>query len=524
MKVKKLIKKVWTTRFIFLSFILILVFSQFMLQYQEDIWPKMYMLIALIAGILVLLFADLNDPKAIARNTFVIIFFLGIANALIMPVRQNLDENTHYYFALQLADGKARIQTDEMNYLMVSPDFLAVTKMPSKPEYNNKENTNLYTKQFLELESIPADYHHESVSPGKFNNPAYLPSALGIKIGRIISNKLYISYYMGRIFNLVFYALLAYIAIKRSKIYKKQLFLLATIPYALWIPAGFSYDSLYYGLILLVFSQLTNFLIADSKISGRQLLCYEMTCLFLIFCKAPMIVLAALPLFIPKENFAFKKVKLKIFCVGGGVAILGGIWLVQESILQALGKIANNPSIQTLPNPNVERMSYFFEHPLYSLGVALRSLSDIVTTIIMSIEEPQPYFIDTKTLNSINLFVFATLFVIILVAFQQKVSKSVKISLIVIITFVTFAVFYAISGDHRVFTIGDLHISGVQGRYHYYILVALPLLLADRIQVGLNSLGVRIDTLDQERITINLVNSMLLLNFLNTAIAVFGYL
>ncbi|MDT2756588.1 DUF2142 domain-containing protein [Enterococcus asini] len=522
--IKNSVKRIWASRFIFLSFILMLVFSQFLLQYREDVWPKMYMLIALVAGVLVLLFANLKNPKAIARNTFVLIAFLGIANSLIMPIRQNLDENTHYYYALQIADGKARIQTDEMNYLMVSPDFLAITKLPSKPGYGSPENTNLYTKEFLELDSLPADYSYKAVSPGKFNNPAYLPSALGIKVGRLISDKLFVSYYMGRIFNLIFYALLAYLAVKRSQIYKKQLFLMATIPYALWIPAGYSYDSLYYGLILLVFAQLTNFLDKNSKATIKQLILYELTCLLLIFCKAPVIVLAALPIFLPKETFDINKARLKIFCMGGIVALIGGTWLLQESILRLLGSIVDNPNVEIFSNPNVNRMGYFIAHPFYSLGVLIRSFFDMIATTTLSVEVPQPFFISAKALSSINLFIFTILILLVIMAFHEKVTPVFKISLSVIIVFIAVAVIYAISGDSRVFSIGDLYVAGVQGRYHYYILVALPLLFADKVRGALGSLGVMADTLNQEKLTTCLMTTMLILNFLNTAIAVFGYL
>lgn len=521
---KKMINRIWEVRFVFLSFILLLFFCQFMLQYREAIWPKLYMLIALIAGGLALLFSKLNDPKAIARNTFVIISFLGIANSLILPVRQNLDENTHYYYALQIADGKARIQTDEMNYLMVSPDFLAITKLPSKPGYQSKENTNLYTKEFLELDSIPADYTYKAVSPGKFNNPAYIPSAMGIKVGRLISDKLFVSYYMGRIFNLIFYALIAFLAVKHSKKYKKQLFLLATIPYALWIPAGYSYDSLYYGLILLVFSQLVNFLSKSTKTNARQLIVYEITCFLLVFCKAPMILLAAVPLFLPTENYYGKNIKFKVFFMGILVALASGLWLFQEAILRYFNQIIDNPNIQIVTNPNVNRMTYFISHPLYAFEVFIRSFSDMIATTTLSVEVPQPFFISAKTLSSINLFVFTSLFLLVILAFNEVVPRSLKLVLTSVLVIIATAVIYAISGDSRVFTIGDLYVEGVQGRYHYYILATLPILFANKFRSGLNSTGILVNTIDQEKIAVVLMKTVLILNFLNTAIAVFGYL
>lgn len=522
--VKNYLKDVMANKYILVAFMLMLILGQFLLQYREDEWPKLYILIVFTAGVLVLLLCKLDDTDEIARNTFIIIAFLGIANALILPVRQDLDENTHYYHALQIADGKMRIQTDEKNFLMVSPDFLAITKMPSKPEYQSPENTNLYSKEFLELKSLPSNYDSEWLSVGKFNNPVYIPSALGIKVGRLISDKLYISYYLGRIFNLIFYALLAYLAVKTSLNYKNHLFLMATIPYTLWITAGYNYDSLFYGLTLLVFSQLSNFLGNDKSITHLKLLLYEFTCLMLVFCKPPMIILAVLPFFLPEKYFAFSYVRAKVFLMSIGVAFLGGMWVIQETILKRLSLIVSNPNTLIVDNPNIDRLSYFVAHPLYTVGVIVRSFSDVIATIAFSIQNPQPFFINSETMGTLNFLVIITGFLLIFLTFQVKVPTILKRMMMVIVVFITIAVFYAISGDTRVFALGNLHVPGVQGRYHYYILVMLPLLFSEKIQMFCNGIGLSTEMINQKKVSTTLMKMMLLLNFLNTAVAVFGYL
>lgn len=46
-----------------IAFLAIMFFSQFTLQYRVALWPKLYILIGLVAGLLTLLFSRLNDPK-----------------------------------------------------------------------------------------------------------------------------------------------------------------------------------------------------------------------------------------------------------------------------------------------------------------------------------------------------------------------------------------------------------------------------------------------------------------------------
>ena len=244
--VKKGVQQLKENRFLIGLSFLILLIGQYTIDSQRrpSFWPKTYILLAVVVILLVGLLLSTNRMDKIAKNTFILIFLLGSLNSLILPIRRNLDENTHYYRVLQLSDGKVRSQTDERNFLMVSPDFLGITKLPSKGEAGSTTSTNLYTKDFLDLFNMKADYKLAYLNQGELNSPAYIPSAIGVKLGQLISNKVYISYYLGRIFNVLFYALLAFWAVKLSKYYQLQLFVMSLLPFVTWIVSGYNYDSL----------------------------------------------------------------------------------------------------------------------------------------------------------------------------------------------------------------------------------------------------------------------------------------
>ncbi|WP_427813877.1 DUF2142 domain-containing protein [Enterococcus sp. 22-H-5-01] len=505
--------------------IIIMLVSQFSLQYRAALWPKLYMLIALIAGILTLSFSRLSNPKKIARNAFVMIVFLGIANALILPVRQNLDENTHYYHALQVSDGKIRNQVDEKNFLMVSPDFLAITKLPSKPGYGSKINTNLYNKDFLALKNLPSEYKSEYVHVEGFNNPAYIPSALGIKFGQLISGKLAVSYYMGRIFNLIFYAILVFLAIKISKNYKIQLFAFGTLPYTLWITAGYSYDSSYYGLVLLVIAQFANFIDRTSSITMKKMIFYCFTCFLLVFCKAPMVLLAVLPLFLPKRFFKNIKTYISSFFAIGFSGVLGILWIGQNTLLTRLGLITKRAAEANMADADtISRLSYFINHPIYTLEVVLRSLSDVLATIMGSIQNPQPFLMKSETLSFINIVVFLFLLIVISLLFHSIVPKTAYLGILGIFSVVTLAVFYAISGDDRVFKLGDLNVSGVQGRYHFYILTMVPMFLSPVLNKVFKTFDGETLALNEEKLVLLIFKLVFITTWINTCVALFGYL
>lgn len=517
------LEEVWGNKKLIMVSLFFLLGAQFLLQYKQVLWPKLYMLLAVLAIFLLFTFCRLNNEKKIAWNAFILIIIFGSLNALILPIRQNLDENTHFFHALEMSDGKWRQQSTEEKYLEISPDFLAVTKLPSIPEYGSVENTNLYSKEFKNLAHIKSDYKPELLNPGTINNPAYVPSALGISLGKLISNKVFVYYYLGRIFNLLFFAIAAFFAINISKKYKIELFIIATIPYTLWICAGYSYDSLYYGLILLVLAQLSDFL-SEHAVSLRQILWYSLTCFLLVLCKAPTILLVFLPIFLPLKYYQSKNERIKAVIIMLISLILSFIWMIQGSIMNLFNKsyaISSSTGSSTIGG---DRLNYFMHHIKETIAVFLRSISDIIANIGQTISHPEPFFMRADTLGFINFSVFV--FFIALVGMKNKLFIPRKLfwGIIAIASIISLGTIYAITGDPRVFKVGDLHVSGVQGRYHYYLLGLCPILIkylmhsnkCEDVVTFLQSKSIMIDNL--------IVKTIFLVTVLNSTVALYGYL
>ena len=83
---------------------------------------------------------------------------------------------------------------------------------------------------------------------------------------------------------------------------------------------------------------------------------------------------------------------------------------------------------------------------------------------------------------------------------------------------------YAISGDSRVFKVGDLHIGGVQGRYHYYFLVCLPLLLSPIIKRKyLSEKMVALSAVDNQKVVTSVVNIVSFVTVVNTCVSLYAY-
>ncbi|AYG01570.1 DUF2142 domain-containing protein [Lactococcus allomyrinae] len=522
---KELLKNRWWM----LAFFLILILSQFAIQYRPLIIPKKYLFIVIVAMLLLFSLTRLREIKKLPLNTFLIIMILGTVNTLVLPVRQELDENTHFFYAVQIADGQFfKRDFNQMKFLQMSPNFLEITQLPSKPEYGSKTNTNLYSREFLRLKNQKNDYSHAGPITG-IANPVYYPSALGIALGRFISPYLFVSYYLGRVFNLLMYALLAFFAVKKSKRYQLPLFVVAFLPYTLWITAGYNYDALYYGVILLFLSQLTNLFTEEKGISLKQMVRISLTGLLLVFCKAPMALLIILPFFLPKKVFASNKVRLQALGMLAFSSALIFAWVKQGMILEKLRLIFG----RTLPDTaggaggNVGRVDYFLTHPLYTVTTGLRTVFDIPSTIKDSIASPQPFLNKIYSSGAVELFnilLVALLFVLVSLQLDFQVSKRIKIVTIVLFGAITAGIIYAISGDSRVFHIGDLTVAGVQGRYHFYILAFLPIFLEKPVKKIFDRKMVGSERTNDFNIQKFVVSAVLVMTFVNTCIGLFGYL
>lgn len=528
--------ELWVNRYKFIVCLGILIFIQFTIQYRPLIVPRIYIIIILIALLFLFAFSRLKDSNKLAWNAFVIIMSLGIVNALSMPVRQNLDENTHFFYASQIADGNLFLRNiTQSNYLESSPTFLAETQLPSRIEDGGTENTNLYTQKFMKIKNTEVQYKKVNIGGiAAFANPVYYPSALGIALGRLISPYFFVSYYLGRIFNLLMYAILAFVAIKISKKYKLPLFVFSLIPYTVWISAGYNYDSLFYGLSLLIIAQLTNFFAREKLITMRSIIVYVMSCVALVLCKAPMVLLVTIPLFLPKDYFDKAKTKLYSFLFAGIGGILSFLWVRQWLIISELRKflgIAREVKERAIPSDNAialsHRLDYFIDHPIYTLTLLLRTILDIPANIYNTLAIPQPFMqrqFPSEAVEFFNIVLLTILIIIISYRLDFTLPKRMNFVILGIIGIITAGVIYAMSGDDRTFVLGDLVVGGVQGRYHFYALLFLPFFIAPAVRYLFGQREVIKDIEYDKKIQNFIVYAVLLLTFVNTCVGLFGYL
>ncbi len=140
-----------------------------------------------------------KNTEKLAKNAFFLILSFGTVIALIRPVQYALDEESHLSNAIGISDSFLfKYSQEELK------DYDSVFLHDGiRNQANYKGDDYWYSVEHQESEV--------SGQPKGFDNPAFIPGAIGWTVGRLVSNKVYISYYLGRLFHVLAYALLVFL-------------------------------------------------------------------------------------------------------------------------------------------------------------------------------------------------------------------------------------------------------------------------------------------------------------------------
>ncbi|MEW4354000.1 DUF2142 domain-containing protein [Streptococcus pneumoniae] len=438
--------------------VVIVVFAQLALPILFDFKFDIKFWEVIIGVVATLIVTNFTDNSKLARNAFFLILFLGTSIALIKPVQYGLDEESHLANAIGLSDSFFFKYSDEK-----LEDYESVflhDGIRNQPNYQGDD-------YWYHVE------HKKSSIKGQikgFDNPAFLPGSIGWNVGRLLSSKVYISYYLGRIFHVLAFAGLVYAAIKLSKAYQEMIYLMGTLPSTMYIVSNYHYDYLYYGASLLVIALLTNILSGKTIITRKVSLLYQGFTTLFIFSKFPLVLVGSLIAALPNKYYDSKKTRYFSFCI----FILNFLFALLYSGIIPLFSSAN-PVTGSSPG-----LLYFVKHPLPIIRTMLSMPAVIVDNYMI---RPLHYVShQSDILIAITTLLVFSLATIIVLQTSFKLSKNFIIWSIFTLLAVTFLIIYAITGDPRVYSPGNISVGGVQGRYYYFMILMVPILLGNWIQ------------------------------------------
>lgn len=298
----------------------------------------------------------------------------------------------------------------------------------------------------------------------------YLPSSLGITLARILRLGTVPLFYLGRLFNFMFFTFMTYIAIKKIPFGKIILFVVSLYPITMQQAVSFSYDAVINGLAFCFIGYCLNVAYCEKMPTKKDLVMLCLVGVFLAPAKYIYVGICLLLLLIPKEKFQSRKNKaiyLAVFAISAVALFLA------SNLLNIINRLAVQVSgIEDIPPYSFD---YILKNPLGTLKL-------IVNTICVKGDFYIAGAIGLLGWFNITLPWVIILGYIILFIFscwrmkdeRQYISTSSKL----LITFVIISVFIlALLSMMLIWTPNTYpYIEGVQGRYFIPIIPLVGLL------------------------------------------------
>ena len=281
-----------------------------------------------------------DSKEELHKVAFVIIICFGIISALIVPIVDVSDELEHLTRAEITSQGvlfphweggenhldRLYNHSDEGRYSWkLNYDVGFETSQSHMFFLNNIENTVFDTPDDTDKINQSTMLDGSAFEQNPFYG--YLPQAIGIFIAKLFEMNVIWMLWLGRIFNLIFYAGLISLAVKKSPVLKIPLLSVACLPISIYQAASVSIDSMIIGLGILTIAYFIYLYKADAnslEIKEIAIFC-GLSCL-LGLCKLPYLSFIFLILLVPKKNFKDKNILAYMLLGIMIVGALGVLW------------------------------------------------------------------------------------------------------------------------------------------------------------------------------------------------------
>lgn len=412
--------------------------------------------------------------------TFLVIALaIGINLALAIPVWYGLDEHAHYVRAYQFANFNLGFDHEEkLNWINEMEDFFYQTGTVNATHHTYDEFKN-FIREYDTKEYGMQKYFLTTAATYPF--VPYFFAGLGILVTKLLGMSFVYTFYAGRIFNVLGYALICFFAIRTAKIGKRLLFLMSLLPYALFSAGVYTADTLTVSFAVLSIALFGNMLVAeDGTLDYKLPVLFGLCCAAMAMCKLPYAPLCILVLTVPLRKFRSVKHAMQnfvlVFGVVGVISVATLLFGADKGIIQWY-----QPGMSI-----VGQVKFILTHPFQYMGIMLGH----------GLENWQDYLFGSTWkmgyCGDVNmLWAMLTVSVLVITAVFDYAPENETLTVLPKLASVATAacswvlVLTALYVSYNV--VGSQWIAGVQGRYFYPLVLPLLLLLKNnRFGAGIN--------------------------------------
>ena len=344
--------------------------------FQDPAFEIIIFIIVAVLGVFSIIFYfSHNNPDELYKVAFVVILCFGILCALIVPICDVSDEAEHLTRAEITSQGvlipvwnggdagidRLYNHTDEGKYSQTLNDGVGFETIKSILFFSNERGKTVFE---VSGDTQKIDYTPFIDGSAFEQNPffGYLPQAIGICIAKLLDLNVIWILWLGRIGNLVCYAALISLAIRKTPIFKMPLLAVSCIPISIYQAASISIDSMIIGLGILAIAYFMYMLKSEeNSLDIKNIIVFTVICLILGLCKVTYLAFIFLLLMVPRKNFKFSNFILTYIAPISVVSIIGVLWsrystpALMHSWRSKLNYV--NASAQ---------LDYFLHHPLFA--------------------------------------------------------------------------------------------------------------------------------------------------------------
>ncbi|MDL2246982.1 DUF2142 domain-containing protein, partial [Methanobrevibacter sp. OttesenSCG-928-K11] len=351
-------------KYLVLYALFVLVTALSMLSLNNYYNPKFEIIIFLLVlfiGIFLINFYT-KHTKELHKVAFLVIICFGICSVLLTPILDVCDEQEHFTRAELTSKGDFFPQNNENGFKTIQGTLDLI---------GNSESTIFET----DVDTKSINHTTVNVSSVFQQNPffGYLASGIGVFLAKLLDLNLIWMLWIGRFFNILLYATLVSVAVKKSPILKIPLIIMAAIPSAVYQGASMSIDAVIFGVGIVVVAYFFNMIKSkDFSVGKKELAIFSSLCIILGLCKLPFLAFIFLLILVPKNKFSVNKYLYGLLCIII-VSIIGLIWSSYYAI----------PSLT-----NSYRMEYYIVNNVSASGQINYILSNIPESIVLISDLP----------------------------------------------------------------------------------------------------------------------------------------
>lgn len=410
---------------------------------------------------------------------------LGVIYLFLSPVFTGSDEHNHYYRIYEITDGILVTPTDKVVGSQM-PKSLSETFIEG-----SGNNTTIKYENIREMLNIPLNrtnkVQYGNLWTDSYNNTAlyspvqYLPQVIGFSIGKLFDFGPYLIGMLGRVFNLIFYVILGYFALKLIPKAKMFYLLILLSPNMLQCATTLSADAFTNIIFLLLIALLFKICYFEDKIDKRKKILLFSLCILISLCKIVYLPIVFLILLINTDKFK-KGNKEKI--------IFSTITIILSVIVGLIWMNCTNGVFEIAYDKTEFQKEFIFNNVINYVIIFVRTFANYIIKYIECL------FVGTTMYHSqLNMPAFISFFYVILVMIallKDKVKNKFNIQARVIIGFVGIIIIGLISTaiyiqcTAQYYSIGNSIIEGIQGRYFIPIIMLVPFIFQFK-NIKLNS-------------------------------------